>query len=138
MQLSYFISASIVGLVGGPLLFVPHASVIGHPSLILWSQVATMVCNIWDPLMTGPDEYIPFVLSRLFAGLFGFIPVVLTAGYMMDMYFLHQRGKVFTALEAAQLSGLLVRPSLGGFVAHSKPWPYVFWWLMLVGEKVLA
>ncbi len=82
--------------------------------------------------MTGPNDYIPFVISRLMAGLFGSIPIVLASGYVIDMYFLHQRGKAFTVLEVSLLSGFLVTPALGGFIADSRPWPYVFWWLAAV------
>lgn len=82
--------------------------------------------------MTGPHDYIPFVISRLMAGLFGSIPGVLASGAIMDMYFLHQRGKAFAALEVAYLSGFLATPALGGFIANSRPWPFVFWWLVAV------
>ena len=82
--------------------------------------------------MTGPNDYIPFVVSRLMAGFFGSIPGVLASGYIMDIYFLHQRGRAFTALEVAYLSGFLVTPALGGFIANSRPWPFVFWWLVAV------
>ncbi len=132
VELSYSISAGIAGVVAGPLLFVPLTSIVGRSSLVLWSCILTTACNIWGPLMTGPHDYIPFVISRLVAGLFGSIPGVLASGYILDMYFLHQRGKAFTALEVAYLSGFLVTPALGGFIADTKPWPYVFWWLVAV------
>lgn len=93
--------------------------------------------------MTGPDDYIPFVMSRMTAGFFGSIPTVLAAGYIMDMYFLHQRGRAFTLVEVSWLAGVLGTPSLGGFIVHSKPWPYVFWWLValngftiILGERI--
>ena len=82
--------------------------------------------------MARSDEYIPFVLSRLFAGLFGSVPAQLASGYIMDLYFLHQRGKAFTVLEVGIFSGILVAPVLGGFIANSRPWPFVFWWLIAV------
>ena len=88
--------------------------------------------------MTGSNDYIPFLISRLLAGIFGSIPAVLTSGYIMDMYFLHQRGKAFTALEVAYLSGFLVTPALGGFIADSRPWPFVFWWLVAVNGFALV
>ena len=77
--------------------------------------------------MTGPDDYIPFIISRLMAGLSGALPVVLAAGYIMDMYFLHQRGKAFAVLEVSLLSGVIVMPGIGGFIVDSRPWPDVFW-----------
>ncbi|MCJ1260092.1 hypothetical protein MMC24_007932 [Lignoscripta atroalba] len=137
-ELSHSISAGIAGLVGGPLLFVPLASVIGRSSLVFWCQVVSLVSNIWGPLMTGPNDYIPFVMSRLMAGLFGIIPAILASGYIMDLYFLHQRGKAFTALEVCLLAGAVVAPVFGGFIANSKPWPYVYWWLVaVIGVSVI-
>ena len=132
VELSYSVSAGIAGLIAGPLLFAPLASVIGCSSLIFWSTLGTLACNIWGPLMTASNDYIPFVLSRLVAGLFGSIPGILASRYIMNMYFLHQRGKAFAALEVALFAGLLVAPVLGGFIADSRPWPYVFWWLVAV------
>ena len=111
----------------GPLLFVPLTSIFGRSSLVFWSLVCTFAFDIWGPLMTGPDDYIPFVVSRLMAGLSGALPVVLAAGYIMDMFFLHQRGKAFAALEVSLLSGVIVMPGIGGFIVDSRPWPDVFW-----------
>ena len=138
VELSYSISAGIAGVMAGPLVFVPLTSIIGRSSMVFWSLFCTLGCNIWSPLMTGSNDYIPFVISRLMAGLFGSIPAVLTSGYIMDMYFLHQRGKAFTALEVAYLSGFLVTPAIGGFIADSRPWPFVFWWLVAVNGFALV
>ncbi|MCJ1359763.1 MAG: hypothetical protein MMC33_009765 [Icmadophila ericetorum] len=132
VQLSYSISAGVAGLIVGPILLVPLASVIGRASLIFWCSLVSLGCNVWGPLMTGSNDYIPFVLSRLFAGLFGSVPAQLASGYIMDLYFLHQRGKAFTVLEVCIFGGILVAPVLGGFIANSKPWPFVFWWLVAV------
>ena len=82
--------------------------------------------------MTGENDYIPFVMSRLLAGLFGSVPAIMSSGYIMDLYFLHQRGKAFTVLEVCVLAGAVAAPVFGGFIANSKPWPFVFWWLVAV------
>ena len=82
--------------------------------------------------MTASDDYTPFILSRLVAGLFGSIPSIPASQYVMDIYFLHQRGKAFAALEVSLFGGLLLAPVLGGFIANSRPWPFVFWWLVAV------
>ena len=114
----------------GPLLFIPISSIIGRSSFIFWSLFGSLASNIWAPLMTGPDDYIPFVISRIFSGLFGSIPPILATGFIMDLYFLHQRGKAFTVHEVVLLSGATVSPVFGGFIAETKPWRDVFWWLV--------
>ena len=50
----------------GPLVFVPLTSIIGRSSLVFWSLI-------------------PFVISRLMAGLFGSLPAVLTSGYIVGV-----------------------------------------------------
>lgn len=130
VELSYSIAAGVAGQMGGPLLFIPLSSIIGRSSLIFWSLFGSLASNIWAPLMTGPNDYIPFVMSRMLAGLFGSIPPILAAGVIMDLYFLHQRGKAFTVLEVCLLAGAVAAPVFGGFIADTKPWPDVFWWLV--------
>ena len=80
--------------------------------------------------MTGPNDYITFVMSRMLAGPFGSIPPVLAASLIMDLYFPHQRGKAFAVLEVSLLAGAVAAPVFGGFIADTKPWPDVFWWLV--------
>ncbi|KAL9129156.1 MAG: hypothetical protein Q9175_007372 [Cornicularia normoerica] len=82
--------------------------------------------------MTGPNDYIPFVMSRLLAGLFGSVPPILATSLIMDLYFLHQRGRAFTVLEVSLNAGAVAAPVFGGFIADTKPWPDVFWWLVAV------
>lgn len=132
VELSYSIAAGVAGQMGGPLLFVPLSSIIGRSSLIFWSLFGSLASNIWAPLMTGPNDYIPFVMSRMLAGLFGSVPPILATGLIMDLYFLHQRGKAFTVLEVSLLAGAVAAPVFGGFIADTKPWPNVFWWLVAV------
>ena len=120
----------MAGQLGGPLLFIPLSSVVGRSSFIFWSLFGSLACNIWAPLMTGPNDYIPFVMSRMMSGLFGSIPPVLATGFIMDLYFLHQRGKAFTVLEVSLIGGATAAPVFGGFIADTKPWPDVFWWLV--------
>lgn len=117
---------------GGPLLLVPFSSTIGRCSLIFWCLLGSLACNIWGPLMTQSDEYIPFVMSRLLAGMFGSVPTVLAGGFIMAIYFLHQRGRAFAVLEVCILAGFAVCPVFAGFIADTRPWPFVFWWFVPV------
>lgn len=82
--------------------------------------------------MIGPNDYIPFVMSRLLAGLFGSVPPILATSLIMDLYFLHQRGRAFTVLEVSLNAGAVAAPVFGGFIADTKPWPDAFWWLVAV------
>ncbi|KAI9877446.1 MAG: hypothetical protein M1830_003868 [Pleopsidium flavum] len=131
VALSYGITAAVAGLFGGPIIFSPLARVIGRSSLIFWSMVGVIICQIWAASMTSSNDYTPFIFSRWMAGMFAALPSNLTPAYIMDIFFLHQRGRAFTSLEISLLSAVIISPTLGGFIVETKPWPYVFWWTVI-------
>ena len=78
--------------------------------------------------MTHSDQYIAFVVARLFGGLFGGTAPVLGSDAVVDMFYLHQRGKALTVLNLSMLAGVVMGPTLSGFIAGSTDWPVQFWW----------
>ena len=133
------VAAALAGWMAGPFIISPLAGVIGRSAVIFWSLVATFLCQIWAGEMTGPDDYIPFVLSRVVCGLFGVMPAIMGPGYIMDMFFLHQRGKAFAIFEVLIIFAVVGGGTLGGFVANSLPWDYVFWWTLgPIGGAMIA
>ena len=89
--------------------------------------------------MTGPEQYTAFVMSRFFSGVFGAIPSVLGSRYLVDMYFIHQRGRVFSLFHFCFLCGPLVGPTLSGFVVvNTGSWENMFWWTVgLIGLALI-
>jgi MFS family permease len=89
--------------------------------------------------MTHPEDYIPYVMSRLFAGFFGAVPTVLGPRIVTDLFFLHQRGRAFTALHMAFLFGTIAGPTFSGFVSAHSFFPVEFWWTVgLLGFTLLC
>ncbi|KAL8827458.1 MAG: hypothetical protein Q9191_003169 [Dirinaria sp. TL-2023a] len=78
--------------------------------------------------MTHSDQYIAFVMARLFGGLFGGTPPALGADTVVDLFYLHQRGKAFTVLNLSFLAGAVVGPTFSGFIVGSTSWTVQFWW----------
>lgn len=124
------VAAALAGWVAGPFLLIPLVAVIGRSALIFYSLIGIFVCQIWGAEMTDADDFIPFTVSRLFAGLFGAIPAILGSGYIIDMFFLHQRGKAFAIFEVLIIFAVVGGGTLGGFIAQTQPWNYVFWWTL--------
>ena len=112
----------------GPLIFVPLSHKYGRSFIFFWSMVGLLVTGIWSATMTKSNQYGPFVAARAIAGLFGGNFVTLGSGVLVDMYFLHQRGKAFTTLNLAFLLGVVIGPTFSGFIVQSAPWPVQFWW----------
>ena len=91
-------------------------------------MVGLFVTGIWSALMTESNQYIPFVIARLFGGFFGGNAVALGAETVVALFFLHQRGGVLTALNLSFLFGVVMGPTYSGFIVDSAPWPVQFWW----------
>ena len=126
--MSYAVTAAVAGMFGGPIVLAPFASILGRTSMVFWSLIGVIVCQVWGGLMTSSDDYIPFVISRWMAGMFASIPTILVPAYIMEIFFLHQRGRALTCLEISILFSVVFSPTIGGFIVQSKPWTYTFWW----------
>ncbi|KFX91703.1 hypothetical protein V490_05781 [Pseudogymnoascus sp. VKM F-3557] len=133
------VAASLAGWMLGPFILVPWAALVGRSSVIFWSLIATLACQVWAAKMTGPNDFISFAISRAICGVFGVIPAILGTGYIMDMFFLHQRGKAFAIFEVLIIFAVVGGGTLGGFIAEYGPWSDVFWWTVgPVGAAAVA
>lgn len=89
--------------------------------------------------MTHPNDYIPYIISRLFAGFFGAVPTTLGPRIVTDLFFLHQRGRAFMALHMAFLFGTIAGPTFSGFVSAKSFFPVEFWWTVgLLGFTLIC
>ena len=78
--------------------------------------------------MTGRDDYTNFTVSRFFAGFFGSVASAIGAGTIIDIYFLHQRGKAFMFYTAMLLFGTVLAPTVSGYIVSDVAWPVQLWW----------
>lgn len=53
---------------------------------------------------------------------------VLGPRYLVDMFFLHQRGRAFTVLHLALNFGASAGPTFSGYVAAKRYWTIEYWW----------
>lgn len=130
------LSAAIAGLASGPFLWTVLSQEIGRSSCIFWGLLGTLGCGMWAARMTDQTDYIPFVISRWLGGTFGSAASTIGAGTVLDMFFLHQRGKAFTCYTLSTLFGTQVGPTFSGFIAEYAPWPIQYWWT--IGVEGLA
>ena len=82
--------------------------------------------------MTKSSQFIPFLLSRLFAGLCGAIPSVFGARIIFDTFFVHERGRAFSVFHISFLLGVIGIPTLGAFSSADVDWPIMFWWTVAI------
>ncbi|PCG90158.1 Major facilitator superfamily domain, general substrate transporter [Penicillium occitanis (nom. inval.)] len=117
IQITYFNSAASAGLATGGFIWWPLSHKFGHSAVIFWCLIGVLATQIWAPLMTKPDQYVPYLISRYFSAFFGIVVSILGPKYLTDMFFLHQRGRAFTVLHLALNFGASAGPTFSGFVA---------------------
>ncbi|KAJ5123581.1 Major facilitator superfamily domain general substrate transporter [Penicillium atrosanguineum] len=139
IQESYANSAALAGMAAGPFFFAPISHLLGRSSVIFWCILCTLACQVWGAVMTHSDDYIPYIMSRLFAGFFGAVPTVLGPRIVTDLFFLHERGRAFTALHMAFLFGTIAGPTFSGFISADVFFPVEFWWTVgLLGFTLIC
>ncbi|KAJ5432333.1 Major facilitator superfamily domaingeneral substrate transporter [Penicillium daleae] len=117
LQESYANSAALAGMAAGPFFFAPIAHLLGRSSVIFWS----------------------YIISRLFSGFFGAVPTVLGPRVVTDLFFLHQRGRAFTALHMSFCFGTIAGPTFSGFISAGAFFPVEFWWTVgLLGFTLIC
>ncbi|KAK4448432.1 MFS general substrate transporter [Podospora aff. communis PSN243] len=139
VQITYFNSAASAGLATGGYLWWPLSNKFGRSSVIFWTLVGQLAAQVWAPLMTKPDQYGPYLASRYFSAFFGVTVSVLGPRYLVDMFFLHQRGRAFTILHLALNFGASAGPTFAGFVAAHAYLPVEYWWSVgLTGFTIIV
>ena len=67
-------------------------------------------------------------MSRLLSGIFGSLPANIGSSMILDIFFLHQRGKAFLCYSLSTALGVLAAPTFGGFILTTRSWTVLFWW----------
>lgn len=130
VDLSYSASAAIAGFIGGPFFYPPLYAAFGRPAVLFWGVLAQLSTQIWASRMTAQDDYIPFVVSRLFSGCLSILPISIGNSYIVEAFFLHQRGRLYALFELCFLFGVFAIPTISGFIlqAQAPEWTDLFWW----------
>lgn len=88
----------------------------------------TLGMNIWSARMIRPDQYIPFLLSRLFAGITGTAPATIGTNIIIQISFLHERGKYIGIFSTCLLFGTMASSTISGYIVQSASWTWQFWY----------
>lgn len=130
--IAYQNSAANAGMVIGGLFWYLLSFVIGRPAVFFWSLLGLLGADLWASYMTHADQFHIFIVSRGFAGFCGTAVGVLGPRLLIDMFFLHQRGRAFTIFHFFFDFGTSAGPSLCAFVvqgAGNIQW--AFWFIAI-------
>jgi MFS family permease len=88
--------------------------------------------------MIHRDQFNSFIVSRFFSGFFGGVTGVLGPRILIDLFFLHQRGRAFTVFHWCLNFGSVGGPTLSAFISSGGSWALEFWWTVgLLGFTII-
>lgn len=89
--------------------------------------------------MDQEGQFNAFIVSRFFSGFFGGVTGVLGPRILVDLFFLHQRGRAFTAFHWCLNFGSVSGPTLSAFISSKRSWTLEFWWTVaLLGVTIIG
>ncbi|KAE9379667.1 MFS general substrate transporter [Stipitochalara longipes BDJ] len=125
-------------MAAGGFFFFPLSHIIGRSSAIFWSLVGTLLSQVWASQMTRASDYNGFIVSRFFGAFFGSVVGVLGPRVLIDLFFLHQRGRAFTIFHWCFDFGTVAGPTLSALIAAHTDWTYTYKWTAgLVGAAII-
>ncbi|KAH8658018.1 major facilitator superfamily domain-containing protein [Xylariales sp. PMI_506] len=138
LQITYFNSAASGGLAAGAWLWWPLSKKIGRSATVLLTTVAVLIVQIWAANMRSSHDYNGFLAAKFFLGLFGQPLVTLGPLYIVDMFFLHQRGRAFNIMAMSLNLGPAAGPAFSGFITVHLPWWDEFWWTIALATLTIV
>ncbi|OGM50047.1 MFS multidrug transporter [Aspergillus bombycis] len=132
----FLISIHVIGFATGPLLFSPLSEIYGRCPIIHISNITFFFSCILCALSVN----VPMLaIARILLGVAGSIPNALAGGFVADMIPLEKRASSLALLTAGTLSGTVVGPIAGGYMALTVGWRWTFWLeAILVGCSTIA
>jgi len=82
-------------MAAGGFFFFPLSHIFSRSSAIFWSLIGTLLSQVWASKMTHASSYNGFIVSRFSGAFFGSVTGVLGPRILVDLFFLHQRGKFY-------------------------------------------
>ncbi|KAF5352100.1 hypothetical protein D9758_009385 [Tetrapyrgos nigripes] len=118
-------SAILIGCSSiGPFLFIPFANIYGRRPIYLISVLIGFASAIGSACA---KSYGTLILARAMYGLGALAGLALGAGTVVDLFYVHQRGKAMGIFTLMLTNGAHLSPIAGGYVARDRGWRWCFW-----------
>ncbi|KAF2485699.1 major facilitator superfamily domain-containing protein [Neohortaea acidophila] len=118
------LSAYMLATAFGPLVFGPLSEIYGRAPTL---HVSNIWFLIWNLVCGFANTKGLLIASRLLAGLGASAVYSLAGGVLGDIWTPEQRGKTLGVYLLIPLLGCAVGPIIGGFMAGTSTWRWIFW-----------
>ncbi|PYH88249.1 MFS general substrate transporter [Aspergillus ellipticus CBS 707.79] len=124
------VTAYLLGYVAGPLFFSPMSEMFGRRIILSGANTLFVAFQIGCALAPNISDLIGF---RLLTGIGGSACLTTGGGVIADLFVAEQRGIAMAVYTTGVLTGPVLGPLLGGFIAQGAGWRWVFWVLVIAG-----
>lgn len=118
------LSAFVLAYAFGPLFLGPLSELYGRTIVLQLANLFYLVFNLACGASKNTAQLIVF---RFLAGLGGSAPLAIGGGVLGDVWLAEERGRAVALYSLMPLLGPAVGPVIGGFIAQSISWRWIFW-----------
>lgn len=129
------LTASMVGLAGGQLLFGPLSDKYGRKPVLLVSLGLFLLSTLGCLFAVSISQ---FVIMRLLQGTAGAGGVVLSRSIATDRYLARELASTLAVIGAINGTATVAAPLLGGVLASFTDWHGIFWSLFVLGILLMV
>ena len=133
-DIQWGITASLIGLAAGQLLFGPISDRWGRKPILILSLVLYSIATIGNIYSLNVDAFNCF---RFFQGIGGAGGIVLSRSIATDCYSGKKLSQIMALIGAVNGIAPIVAPIIGSFIADVFGWRGVFWVLLSLGFLLL-
>ncbi|KAF7428915.1 hypothetical protein PC9H_008151 [Pleurotus ostreatus] len=108
----------------GPLIFTPFANVYGRRPAYLFAVLVGFASAVASATSTS---YGGMIAARAINGFGPSAAMGLGAGTVVDVFYMHERGRAMGVFTLTMTNGAHLAPIVGGYVARNLGWRWCFW-----------
>lgn len=121
---TFSVSVFVLGFASGPLLWAPLSELYGRVPIYHATNILFVIFTLCCAFAPGPGAFLAF---RFLSGFAGAATISNGSGSIADLVPKEQRGKFVSAWSVGTILGPMVGPIIGGFVAETAGWRWMFW-----------